>query len=31
MSGQVSQGTMQGVIIGDICGFNFNADRGGTW
>ena len=31
MSGQVSQGTMQGVIVGDICGFNFNAARGGTW
>jgi hypothetical protein len=31
MSGQVSGGTMQGVIIGDICGFNFNAARGGTW
>ena len=31
MSGRISQGTMQGVIIGDICGFNFNAARGGTW
>jgi hypothetical protein len=31
MNGYVSQGTMQGVIIGDICGFNFNAARAGTW
>jgi hypothetical protein len=31
MRGRVSQGTMQGVIIGDVCGFNFNAARGGTW
>nr|WP_294514181.1 hypothetical protein [uncultured Rhodopila sp.] len=31
MSGTVSQGTMQGSIIGDICAFNFNAARGGTW
>jgi len=31
MSGNVSGGSMQGVIIGDICGFSFNASRGGTW
>jgi hypothetical protein len=31
MSGSVSGGNMQGVIIGDICGFSFNASRGGPW
>ncbi len=31
MSGTVESGNMQGVIIGDICGFSFNASRGGTW
>jgi hypothetical protein len=31
MSGQVAGGSMQGEIVGDICGFSFNADRGGTW
>jgi hypothetical protein len=31
MSGSVAGGNMQGVIIGDICGFSFNASRGGTW
>jgi hypothetical protein len=31
MSGQVAGGSMQGQIIGDICGFSFVADRGGTW
>jgi hypothetical protein len=31
MSGQVASGSMQGQIVGDICGFSFNADRGGTW
>ena len=31
MSGRVADGNMQGVIVGDICGFSFNADRGGTW
>jgi hypothetical protein len=31
MSGSVNGGNMQGVIIGDMCGFSFNASRGGTW
>jgi hypothetical protein len=31
MSGSVAGGNMQGVIVGDICGFSFNAARGGTW
>jgi hypothetical protein len=31
MSGSVASGNMQGVIVGDICGFSFNAGRGGTW
>ena len=31
MSGTVAGGNMQGVIIGDVCGFSFNASRGGTW
>jgi hypothetical protein len=31
MSGTVSAGVMQGQIIGDICGFSFNATHGGTW
>jgi hypothetical protein len=31
MSGRVVNGSMQGLIIGDICGFSFNAGRGGTW
>jgi hypothetical protein len=31
MSGSVVGGNMQGVIIGDTCGFSFNASRGGTW
>jgi hypothetical protein len=30
MSGSVAGGNMQGVIIGDACGFSFNASRGGT-
>jgi len=30
MRGQVAGGIMQGEIIGDICGFSFNAARGGT-
>jgi hypothetical protein len=30
MSGRVASGSMQGQIIGDICGFSFVADRGGT-
>jgi hypothetical protein len=30
MSGTVAGGNMQGVIIGDICGFSFNASLGGT-
>ncbi len=31
MSGHVAGGSMQGEIVGDICGFTFNADRGATW
>jgi hypothetical protein len=31
MSGSVSQGSMQGQIIGDVCGFAFSADHGGTY
>jgi hypothetical protein len=31
MSGSVAGGNMQGVIIGDVCGFSFNASLGGTW
>jgi hypothetical protein len=31
MSGTVAGGNMQGVITGDVCGFSFNASRGGTW
>lgn len=31
MIGRVASGSMQGQIIGDICGFSFVADRGGTW
>jgi hypothetical protein len=31
MSGSVSQGSMQGQIIGDVCGFSFSADHGGTY
>ena len=30
MSGQVANGTIQGQIAGDICGFSFVADRGGS-
>jgi hypothetical protein len=30
MSGSVAGGNMQGVIIGDICGFSFYASRGGV-
>jgi hypothetical protein len=30
MSGTVAGGNMQGVIIGDVCGFSFNASRGGV-
>ncbi len=29
MAGTVTAGAMQGVIIGDICSFSFNASRGG--
>lgn len=28
ISGQIADGVMQGTIIGDICGFSFNAGRG---
>jgi hypothetical protein len=31
MSGSVSQGSMQGQIMGDVCGFSFSADHGGTY
>jgi hypothetical protein len=31
MSGSIAGGNMQGSIIGDVCGFSFNASRGGTW
>jgi hypothetical protein len=31
MTGSVTGGNMQGVIIGDTCSFSFNAGRGGTW
>lgn len=31
MRGSVVGGHMQGEMAGDLCGFNFNADRGGTW
>ena len=31
MSGQVSGGTMQGQIIGDVCAFTFSAARGGVY
>ena len=31
MRGTVSGGHMQGEIAGDVCGFSFVADRGGTW
>jgi hypothetical protein len=30
MTGSVSGGNMQGTIIGDVCGFSFNASRGGV-
>ena len=29
--GQVNQGHMQGQIVGDACGYRFEADRSGTW
>lgn len=29
--GQVSSGHMQGEIVGDACGFQFEADNSGTW
>jgi hypothetical protein len=31
MSGHVAGGSMQGQVVGDMCGFSFNADRGATW
>jgi hypothetical protein len=31
MSGSIAGGNMQGSIMGDVCGFSFNASRGGTW
>ncbi len=31
MRGKVAGGSMQGEISGDICGYAFNADRGGTY
>jgi hypothetical protein len=29
--GQVSQGHMQGQIVGDVCSYQFEADNSGTW
>jgi hypothetical protein len=31
ISGQVSQGHMHGQIVGDACGYQFEADNSGTW
>ena len=31
VSGRVNQGRMQGEIVGDACGYTFQADRLGTW
>jgi hypothetical protein len=31
IQGRVSGGHMQGQIVGDACGFAFEADRSGTW
>jgi hypothetical protein len=31
MTGTLSQGSMQGQIVGDVCGFSFSADHGGTY
>ena len=31
ISGQVSQGHMHGQIVGDACGYQFEADNAGTW
>lgn len=31
ISGSVSAGHMSGDIIGDACGYHFEADRSGTW
>jgi hypothetical protein len=31
IDGSLSQGHMQGQVVGDSCGFQFEADRGGTF